>query len=72
MYKENHLWIRMPEVWEKGVTKKRFCFWESQQQSDECQKIILGKVFDLIGLDISKAIQLKRQYYANRNAVSTT
>ena|SRR5687768_5132492 len=61
LYKENKLWIRMPEMWIDD-RKKRFVCWESQEISDEKQEIILNKVFDLVGLDLPKAVELKRNW----------
>lgn len=63
IYKNERLWIRMPEIWTSPQNKKRMCYWANKEISDEKQKLILGKVFDMLGLDLAKGIELRKNYF---------
>lgn len=62
LYKDEKLWIRMPEYWVNEETKIRFAFWETKELSDQKQDFILKKVFDMIGLDVPRAVEEKKAY----------
>lgn len=66
LYKDIKLWIRMPEIWLNDAIKKRYVFWDETEKSDEFQKIILKKVFDLIGLTVESAIKIRNEYQEKR------
>jgi len=68
LYKDTKLWIRMPEIWLENSVKKQLVFWDDKQKSDEFQKIILSKIFDLIGLTLESAISMKNEYMNKKMA----
>ena len=58
VYKREKLWVRMPEIWIKKDKKISFNRWISREKSDEFQEIVLKKVFDVVGWDLKKCIDL--------------
>ena len=70
LYKEKKLWVRMPEIWLHRTNKRKFGFWFEKTDSDKCQEIILNKVFDMLGLDLDKAIKEKRNFFADKNKLT--
>lgn len=70
VYKREKLWIRMPEVWLDPRTKRRFNWFENTQDSEEFQKIVLKKVFDMIGLTLDQAIQMRKDFFSERNKMT--
>lgn len=65
LYKEEKLWIRMPEKW-TGDRKCRFVYWDGKEISDKYQELILNKVFDMVGLDLPKGLEIKRSYWQSK------
>jgi cytochrome oxidase assembly protein ShyY1 len=55
----------MPEIWIDKENKKRFLYWENQDESDKFQILVLKKVCDSLGLDLEKAIKIRLDYIAN-------
>lgn len=72
LYKDIRLWIRMPEIWLNDSVKKQYVFWDDNEKSDEFQKIILSKVFDLLGLSVEKAVAIKKEHNEKRKLWSKT
>ena len=70
LYKEERLWIRMPEYWTTPTNKFKIAYWESKELSDEKQHLILKKVFDILGLDLQKGLQLKRDFLTTRKELT--
>lgn len=70
VYKDEKLWIRMPEIWTEKGKKCRLAFWESKELSDEKQVIILNKVFDMLNLDLAKAIELRKKFFTTRKELT--
>lgn len=70
VYKDEKLWVRMPEIWLHRTTKRKFGFWFNKADSDKCQEIILNKVFDMIGLDLDTAIKEKHNFFASKNKLT--
>lgn len=66
LYKDEKLWVRMPEIWLTKTIKRRFCFWFNKEDSDKCQKIILNKVFDMLELDLSRAIEERKRFFKKK------
>lgn len=66
IYKDKNLWIRMPEIWLSKNVKRAFVFWEEKEKSDEFQNKVLKKVFDMIGLTLEKAIEMRKEFFAQR------
>jgi len=64
LYKDSHVWVRMPEFWSNGETKIHHTKWESKKVSDEEQVSILNKVFDMLDWNLEKCIQLRNDYFA--------
>jgi len=60
----------MPEIWIKRTSKRKFGFWFDKADSDECQRIILSKVFDMLELDLDTAIKVRRDFFANKNKLT--
>ncbi len=67
VYKKEKLWLRMPEIWLSETDKKRFVWWEENSFSEEFQNIVLKKVFDMVGLTLEKAIEMRKDFFAKRN-----
>ncbi len=65
LFEDKKLWIKMPEKWIKG-RKYRFVYWPTKEKSDEVQQIVLNKVFDMLGLDLPLAIQLRDNWKAKK------
>lgn len=70
LYKEEKLWVRMPEMWVNKTKKKRFFFWIDKTDSDRFQEIVLNKVFDMLGLDLATAIKEKNAFFSNKNKLT--
>jgi hypothetical protein len=62
LYKNENLWIRMPEVWLTPERKKRFNSWPQKCKSDHFQNVVLKKVFDMIGLTLEIAIEKRKEF----------
>lgn len=62
LFRKEKLWVRMPEVWITKEHKMRFVEWESKNKSDEFQESLLNKVFEMVGLDLEKAIELSQEF----------
>lgn len=56
--KNNKAWVRMPEYWVSREEKKRYCYWDNKDISDEFQKVVLNKLFEKYDLDESKVAEL--------------
>lgn len=70
VYKDEKLWIRMPEIWTHKETKCRLAFWESKELSDQKQEIILNKVFAMLDLNLEKAIELRKNFFTTRKELT--
>lgn len=70
LYKDEKLWVRMPEIWLHRTNKRKFGFWFEKADSDKCQEIILNKVFDMLGLDLDAAIKEKRDFFSHKNKLT--
>lgn len=71
IYKKEKLWIRMPEVWLTEDVKRGFAFWLDKEESNQFQITVLKKVFDMIGLTLEKAIDMRKQFFKERNKMTT-
>jgi hypothetical protein len=60
----------MPEVWLTPEIKRSYAWWETREESEEFQKIILKKVFDMVGLTLDQAIQMRKDFYSERNKMT--
>lgn len=67
LYKNEKLWIRMPETWVQDK-KKNYAYWESKEKSNINQEIILKKLSDLMGFSLEIAIELKRKWLASKKS----
>ena len=70
LYKDEKFWVRMPEVWLSKTFKRQFIFWETKEKSDEFQKEVLKKVFDMVPLTLESAIQMRTDFFAERNKMT--
>lgn len=70
LYKDTHFWIRMPEIWISKTTKRQFVFWQTKEISDEFQKEVLKKVFDVIPLTLESALQMRKDFFANKKKMT--
>jgi len=66
IYKEEKLWIRMPEMWINHNEKKKFVWWQEKNFSDDFQNLVLKKVFDMVGLTLEQAIELRKDFFAKK------
>jgi hypothetical protein len=70
VYNDEKLWIRMPEFWPNKQNKIRLAFWESKELSDQKQELILKKVFDMLDLNVEKAVQLRKDFFTTRKELT--
>ncbi len=66
IFKEERLWIRLPEKWISPTDKVSFVRWIDKEHSDKFQKLILSKVFDMVGLTLESAVEMKRELFKKR------
>ncbi len=70
IYKNENLWLRMPEIWLTPTIKRSFVFWESKQDSKDFQKDVLNKLFDMVGLTLESAMQMRAAFFAKRKEMT--
>lgn len=70
VYKNERLWVRMPETWLDKERKKRLVWVVDKDKSDQFQLLVLKKVFDVIGLDLAVAIQKRDEFRAARKELT--
>lgn len=70
LYKDEKLWVRMPEFWVTPKHKRRLTFWVNKADSDLCQEIILNKVFDMLELDVDKAMRERKRFFDQRKKLT--
>lgn len=56
IYKRQKMWIRLPEFWVKDTEKWRFVYFSNLDRSNEFQEIVLKKIFEMVGFDLSSAL----------------
>ena len=66
VYKNESLWVRMPEIWTTPKSKKSFVSWVNQDKSDEFQKVILKKLFDMVGFTLSDALRIRKGFFKKK------
>ncbi len=62
IYKEERLWVRMPEMW-LGEQKIKFIHWEDKADSDAFQETVLNQLFDMVGFNLDSALKMKAEYF---------
>lgn len=70
LYKEEKLLVSIPEIWIHKKQKKKFGFWFNKTDYDECQRIVLNKVFDMLGLDLETAIKEQTSFFDNKKKLT--
>lgn len=70
LYKDQHLWIRMPEMWITKEKKIRFVYWQNEQESKEFQAYVLKKVFDMLDLSVDKAVSFRQVFFRHRKELT--
>lgn len=70
LYKDQNFWIRMPETWVSNKTKRQFVFWDNLEKSDDFQKEVLKKVFDVIPLTLESAIKMRKDFFAEKKKMT--
>lgn len=70
LYKNEKLWVRMPEVWMTPELKVKFAYWDGKEKSDQFQDYVLKKVFDMLGLDVAMAQKLKAEAYGKKKRMT--
>lgn len=66
LFKNEKLWIRMPEMWVTPDKKKKFCWWPTTEISDGFQGLILNLVCKEMDLTLEKAIEMKKNFKLNK------
>jgi len=61
LWEEKKLWVRMPEIWITPTKKRPLMKWPNKQISDAFQKEILNQIQSMTGLNLKKAIEIKRK-----------
>jgi hypothetical protein len=56
--KGKNIWVRLPEKWIKPDQKLSYCFWPSKEKSDEFQKEVINKIFDMYDLTFEKVVEI--------------
>ncbi len=70
IYKEEKLWIRMPEVWLTTEVKKSYVYWMEKDKSAEFQMCVLKKLFDMINLTLDSAKKIRADFFKKRKQVT--
>jgi hypothetical protein len=70
LFKNERLWIRLPEMWISQTKKISFVRWIDKGHSDNFQKLILSKVFDMVGLTLESAIEMKDEFFRKRKKLT--
>lgn len=70
VYKYEKLYIRMPEIWVNRETKKQFMWWPTKDESVKFQEMVLKKVFDMVGLTLETAVQMKKDFFASQKQMT--
>lgn len=70
LYKDEKLWVRMPEMWRNKEEKIHFLFWENPEKSDEFQKVVLNKVFETLGLTVEAAVKMRQDFFLRRKSLT--
>jgi hypothetical protein len=68
LYQDKSIWIKMPSSWITGKVRKNVVQWAEKAKSDEFQKKILSKLFEMIQLDLAKALEIRKTFLDSKNA----
>lgn len=66
MFKDESLWIRMPEIWRTKTYKQKYVWWDDKVKSDDFQNVVLKKVFETIGLPIHTKMHVIKEFFTNK------
>jgi len=66
IYREERLWVRMPEMW-LGDQKIKFIHWE-KEDSDIIQETVLKQLFEMVGFNLDSALKMKDEYFKKKFA----
>ena len=66
VYKQQKIWIRLPEMWISETQKRRFLYWPSEEKSNDFQKEVLSKLEDLLGLNLPVAKRILSDWHRKR------
>lgn len=67
LYKNEKLWVRMPEKWTSPENKKSFVFWERKEHSDAFQEIVLDQLRKKSNFSLQEAIEMKKTFLEQKN-----
>lgn len=70
LYKNQKLWIRMPEVWLTKSYKKRFAYWHDPLKSEEFQKDVIEQIFAMTGLTLPMAIGMRKNFVEKKKLMT--
>lgn len=67
LYKNEKLWVRMPEKWTNPENKKKFVFWENKDDSNAFQQIVLDQLHKKSKFNLQEAIELRKKFLEQKN-----
>lgn len=70
LYKNEHLYVRLPEWRILPEEKRRLAFFPTKDVSDTFQEKILGMVQDMLEITVDKAIAIKKDYFDRRKELT--
>ena len=70
VYKDSHLWVKMPQWWVTTTHRIRFAFWETDEQFSEFQALILAKALEVHGLNFEMGLSIKKKYFEARKQLT--
>ncbi len=66
IYKNEKLWIRMPEHWATPTLKVSSAHWEDKAISDTFQMMVLDMIKKQMGFDLKAAIKIKQEWLSKK------
>jgi len=70
LYKDESLWIRLPQIWRDKQHKISFNFWCDKEKSDLFQKEVLQQVIQQTGVTVESAIAMIKEFHAKRKTMT--
>ncbi len=63
MFKDQNLWIRMPEIWRTKTYKQKYVWWGDDKVSSAFQVVVLKKVFDMLDLPLDATMKEVKDFF---------
>jgi len=70
LYKDEKLWVRMPEIWINASTRKRYTYFDNPDKSQEFQNQVLSQFIEKTGLNLESAIEMRKSGMKKRDKIT--